>query len=156
MLYDTCCGCDWPWLKARIGTDALLGNWLFFIACFGAGCYGFIYVLFQPASAMAWTMFAFAANMALGSYLYLRAFDPETAGGSLFFGDSIEACKSPLIHYGATWHNLTLLNLSCACFDLGHLTAERRSAGRVCWMSTSKPTRIRNPSFAARLSPRAC
>jgi hypothetical protein len=103
VLYDTCCGCDWPWLKARIGTDALLGNWLFFIACFGAGCYGFIYVLFQPASAMAWTMFAFAANMALGSYLYLRAFDPETAGGSLFFGDSVEGVdKSPLIHYGAT------------------------------------------------------
>ena len=103
VLYDTCCGCDWPWLKARIGTDALLGNWLFFIACFGAGCYGFIYVLFQPASAMAWTMFAFAANMALGSYLYLRAFDPETAGGSLFFGDNIEGVdKSPLIHYGAT------------------------------------------------------
>ena len=105
VLFDVCCGCDdYPWLKARIGTDALLGNWLFFLACFGASVYGVIYVLYQPASSMAWTMFAFASNMALGSYLYLRAFDPETQGGSLFFGDPEVAGvdKAPLINYGAT------------------------------------------------------
>ena len=59
VLYDTCCGCDWPWLKARIGTDALLGNWLFFIACFGAGCGVYSY---SSRRQRAWTMFPSRRN----------------------------------------------------------------------------------------------
>ena len=87
VLYDTCCGCDWPWLKARIGTDALLGNWLFFMRVERLLR---VYRIVPCASAMAWTMFAGEHG---ARDLYLRAFDPRP-GRSLFFGDSIEGAHA--------------------------------------------------------------
>ena len=105
LRYDhtlACCGS--PYLKRKVGTDGQFGNALFLFGCAVLSVLMVGVVVFDPTSIQVWLTALTLWPLTAGIWLILRAFDPDTGGGSILFGDGevVGVDKSPLVKYGAT------------------------------------------------------